>query len=174
MSRAQNKYKREHVAWADELQSRFNKKGETHVKQKPVITSEFKHSMTEQFTCPFCLGIHKLQSYLISTKKGIHHGLAQCPECNHKCRMSTLTGAMTPTEYANYIYSQVKSGIWQKIPFDKWKKRLYKLGWAGEFWKRYQELKAQDADGEPVSTAEQEHYESEWEAYEAKLRSNVK
>lgn len=174
MSRGYKKYKREHVAWADEIQAKFNARGEPKVKQKPVTTFEGKYSMTEQFACPFCLAIHEFRRYLISTKKGIHQGLAECPECKNKCRITTLTGAMTPTEYADYIYTQVRSGIWQKIPFNKWKQRLYKLGWAGEFWKQYKKLKAQDADGTPIDDEREKEIEQDWEAYEERYGGEVK
>ena len=140
----------------DRSQSKFTNTGQAKVKQKPKITMESRFSMTEQFACPFCLGLYKLQQYLISTKHGIHQGLAQCPECKNKCRFTTLTGRMTPEEYAEYIHNQVKSGIWQKMPFNKWKERLYKIGWAQKFWKRYNELKAESKESDALSEFEKE------------------
>jgi len=148
MSRSKKVQKIQYRTGKDKKQTRFNPVGKTELKRPPKITIEQKHSMTMQFACPFCLGLHTFQQYLMSTKKGIHQGLAQCPECNNKCRFSTLTKAMTPEEYADYIYGQVRSGIWQKMPFNKWKDRLYKLGWSHGFWKRYKELKSQDTDSE--------------------------
>lgn len=166
MSRAHKKYRREAEAWRDKWQATFSKTAIIKKKQPPKTTVESKYSSDELFACPLCLALYKFQQYLISTKHGFHQGLAQCPECNNKFRIKTLTKAMTPTEYAEYIHNQALSGIWQKMPFQKWKERLWKLGWASEFWRRYRELKAEDTDKEPIPPELEKQIEDDWEAYE--------
>jgi transcription elongation factor Elf1 len=157
MGKGRQKWKREHLAWADKKQAKFDHEGQMKVSKKPIITVQSRYSMTQQFACPFCLGIYEFQRFLISTKKGIHQGLVECPECKNKCRISTLTGKMTPEEYAEYIYNQVRSGVWQKMPFSKWSDRLKRIGWAPRFWKAYHQLKSEDTESD---------IEEQWDAYQ--------
>ena len=161
-----SKQKREHVAWRDEIQAKFNPTGTAEIRRKPVTIIEEKYKTDDKFACPFCLSQHKFHEYLISTKKGIHQGLAECPECKNKCRFTTLTKPFTPEEYADHLYAQVRTGIWQKIPFDKWKRRLYNIGWASRFWTRYKELKAQEIDETPIDKEQEKQIEMDWDAYE--------
>lgn len=158
------KFKEQMKAHKDEQQAKFNTQGQATLKQKPKITIESRYSMTEQFACPFCLGLHKLQKYLISTKKGIHQGLAECPECHNKCRFTTLTEINTPEQYAEFAYPYSSSGFWQKVPFNKWKDRLYRLGWAPRFWNRYQQLKAESIEDNVDSEFERQQLEWATEA----------
>jgi len=166
MSRAVKKYRREEKAYKDRKQSVFTKTATIKSKQKPKVGVESLYSMTEQFACPFCLGLHKFQQYLISTKHGIHQGLGQCPECNNKFRFRTLTQITTAKQYAEFAYPYSASGFWQKVPWSKWKDRLYKIGWSQAFWHRYHELKGEDVDKQPLSDEQEDKIEDDWEAYE--------
>lgn len=98
----------------------------------------------KQVMCAYCLYTGKLSEFLISTKKGFHKSQAKCPDCKNGQLIKTLSTNMTPEEYAEFIYSNKGYGVWQKMPFAKWKERLYQIGWAGAFWTKYKELKAQD------------------------------
>lgn len=158
--------RRENKAKKDVKQSKFSPVGTAEIREKPKVTVQSKYAMHMSFACPICLGVHEFHTYLMSTKRGIHQGLALCPECNNKFRFRTLTQPMTPAEYADYIFAQAKTGIWQKIPWDKWKQRLYKLRWSEDFWHRYQQLKAEDVDKEEVSEEREEQIKEDWEAYE--------
>ncbi len=128
----------------DEQQAKFATDGTTRTVKKVHAIIGFTHQPTEQFACPFCLGIRMLRSYFISTKKGIHQGMGKCPECENKFRFRTLTEITTATQYAEFAYPYSASGFWQKVPWNKWKDRLYRIGWTREFWHRYHELKGED------------------------------
>lgn len=143
MSKAQRKCRREDKASRNNKQATFTKIAKLKLKQQPKIETFFKYGATKVFYCPFCLGIHPFSKYLISTKKGYHKGLMQCPECNNKFRITTLTEIASPEEYAEFVYPYSASGFWQKVPWTKWKERLYGIGWAQRFWKRYKELKGE-------------------------------
>jgi len=111
-------------------------------KQKPRTLQTY--TITTPVLCPFCLHIGKINEFLISTKKGYHRNLGQCPECNNKMRLSTLTAEWTPEQFAEFAYNYATSGYWQKVPFKKFNNRLYKIGWAKKFWDRYKQLKGED------------------------------
>jgi len=138
------KWRREQKAKDDNRQSRFTKTGTVQepIKMTTIIGQVIP--VTEQFSCPFCLGIYPLQKYLISTSKGYHRGLAKCPECGNQMRFESLTKQWTPEQYAEWCYPYSASGFWQKVPFTKWKDRLYKIGWSSRFWSRYRQLKGED------------------------------
>ena len=160
MSRAQKKYRREEKAYKVKGQTMFNAESALKTRRQPKISLESKYSMTEQFACPFCLGLHEFRKYLISTKKGYHQGLAQCPECKNKCRFTTLTQITTAEQYAEFAYPYSGSGFWQKVPWNKWKDRLRRIGWAQAFWHRYMELKGEDK--EPTVSDELYNAQEEW------------
>lgn len=138
------KWRRERKAKQDKQQTRFTKTGSVMKPVQVVTVIGQTRSMTEQFACAYCLHIDKLQRFLISTRKGYHRGLAQCPECKNKMRMSTLVATWTPEEYAEYVIGAMLSGFFQKIPYRKWSERLYKLGWSARFWRRYKQLKGEE------------------------------
>lgn len=108
--------------------------------QKPSITKQVVNP-TEQVMCPFCLYQDKLQSFFISTKKGISQAKAQCPECHNGMLMRTLLADMTPEQYAEWVWNYRSRGFWQKCKFSDWKVRLKNIGWAKRFWDKYKEIK---------------------------------
>jgi len=109
---------------------------------------------TSIVSCPFCLYTAKTTAFLVQTKKGYSYALAKCPDCKNGMRMESLTSNWTPEQYAEWCYEYAASGFWQKVPFNKWKERLNKIGIAGKFWARYKELKH---EGEEESI--EEYYE---------------
>jgi len=114
------------------------------------------------YFCPFCLHTDKYTKFLISTPKGYHRGLGQCPECGNKMQLRTLLAEMTPEQYAEFAYPYSASGFWQKVPFEKWRERLYKMGWAHRFWGRYKQLKGEDGTesyGEYLERKQREEYD---------------
>jgi len=119
--------------------------------------------------CPFCLYIGKLKEFLISTKKGISQKKAKCPECKNGMMMRTLVASWTPEEYAEFAYPYSASGFWQKVPFDLWKKRLHKLRWSYQFWKRYKELKGSGEDEGYEATMERQ--QEEWAKEEGLIQT---
>ena len=114
------------------------------------------------FLCPFCLHLDRLEKYMISTKKGYHQSMAQCPECKNKMLIRSLTSKWTPEQYADWVYPYSVDGFWQKCKYDIWKKRLYIIGWSTRFWNRYMQLK-----GEPKPESYEEYVQrkqkEEWE-----------
>lgn len=143
---ASRKYKKLWKASQDRDQATLVSETEKGIRAQHWKIAIKSLDMNQQYMCPFCLGIAKLRKYLISTSKGIHKSLVLCPECKNQCKMSTLTADMTPEQYADFAYGYVGFGFWQKVPFDKWKERLRKIGWSYRFWKRYKQLKGEDID----------------------------
>lgn len=113
-------------------------------------------------TCPFCLSLNRVRTFLISTKKGFDRGLGKCPSCGQKMKLQTLVKMETwkPEEYAAFVFDYRKSGFWQKIKFAEWKNRLKLMGWTKPFWDEYKRLRG-DADPE-----KDKMFEEEWNAYE--------
>ena len=129
------------------------KTGCTTIKTESFFTTADANQL---IMCPFCLHTSKLSNFIISTKKGIHQGLGQCPECKHCARWHTLTAEWTPEQYAEWVFQYSTSGFWQKTPFKTWSSRLKKIGWAYKFWKRYKQLKAETGAEEPTIIEKQE------------------
>jgi len=158
------KWRREIKANLDKNQPKLapnNLSGVTTIKQPIIIQT---HSTDDQVMCPFCLYINKLNTFLISTKKGISTSKAKCPDCGNEMMMRSLTKEMTPEEFAEWCYLYAASGYWQKVPFKKYVDRMYKLGWSYRFWKRYKQLKGEDTTEiyqDYVMRKQQEEYEAE-------------
>jgi len=127
----------------------------------PTSTSsaEVTDETQKQVMCAYCLHTGPLNQFLISTKKGFHHSQTKCPDCQNGQLMRTLIDPMTPDQYAEFIYSQKQYGVWQKMPFEKWRQRLIEIGWAPQFWARYNELKAQDISSDDFTRRDREAYE---------------
>lgn len=140
------KYLREQRAKHDRDQATLEPKSKTGIKVKFYKLDMEGEDANQRYMCPFCLHQDKLRYFLIQTGKGIHRGLAECPECKNKCKLSTLKADMTPEQYADFAYGYKGFGFWQKVPFETWKERLYKIGWAHRFWERYKQLKGEDEE----------------------------
>jgi len=138
----------------DKQQVRFGKQAEV-IQPKPTETTQFTSvNFNELVMCPFCLFQGKLSQFLISTKKGISQGKAQCPECHNGMLMKSLWSDMNAKEYAKWVYGYSKSGFWKKCPFNTWKARLKKVGWSYDFWNTYKGLKGTDYAESVFSDAE--------------------
>lgn len=145
MSREQRKYRREELAKANLGQLTFSKDGEIR-ERKRILISSSSIDVTKLVMCPFCLRKNKIQRFLVSGKEGISKSRAQCPECQVGMMMATLLRDWDPISYADFVFGYRKSGFFQKIKFDEWKKVLYDMSWAKEFWDHYKNLKAEGSD----------------------------
>lgn len=141
-----SKWKRSIKAERDRQQTRLDPGSRRGCTPPMRIISGYTLDPTARYFCPFCLHIDRYTAFLISTSKGYHRGMGQCPECKNKMKLKTLLQEMTPEEYAEFAYPYAASGFWQKVPFEKWRKRLYEMGWAPRFWGRYKELKGEDQE----------------------------
>jgi len=139
-----SKWKRDMKAMDDKHQTVFAPDTPTGVakRQKTIVNIQIAH--TGIYSCPFCLYQAKIEHFLISTKKGFHKGLGQCPDCQNKMRFRTLTAEWTPEDFAEWCYGYSADGYWQKVPFSKFSDRLYKIGWSKRFWDKYKQLKGED------------------------------
>lgn len=74
------KYLREQTAKHDRDQATLEPQSKTGIKVKFFRLDTEGEDANKEYMCPFCLHIDKLKYFLIETGKGIHRGLAQCPE----------------------------------------------------------------------------------------------
>lgn len=160
MSRAHKKYIREEKAKYDKVQTIFGEKGKVRHRPEYTVESGFTLDVSMKVHCPFCLYDDKLQAFLVSTKKGLSQSRAKCPICNNGMLMRSLTAEMTPEEYAQWCFEYSGSGFWQKVPFNTWKERLFKMGWAYRFWSMYKELKGDS--GKETYADHMEQAAKEW------------
>jgi len=144
MSKLDKKWKRERQASADKSQSTIAPYGKQgyKLKEAPPVTQTY--TIDEPVMCPFCLHIGKINEFLLSTKKGFDKRLGQCPECENKMMIRSLTAEWTPEQFAEWVYNYVESGYWQKVKFDKFRERLNKIGWSYRFWTKYKQLKGEE------------------------------
>ena len=145
MVMSHRKYVREQKAKSDEQQATLNPKNPSFIQHKKQIEVNIAETFSATYRCPFCLGLNKINAYLISTKKGYNKGLGHCPECNNKMQLKTLTAEMTPEQFAEFAFGYSSSGYWQKVPFSKFNSRLKLIGWLERFWNEYRKLKG-DSD----------------------------
>jgi len=164
------RYVRDQQSKKDEKQARFDNSGEVNV-SKPANTAVFiSVNFNEKVWCPFCLYEAKLSRFLVVGKHGYQQGTAHCPECNNTMRMASLWNDWDAKKYAEWAFDYRLSGFWQKCPFAKWKERLFKIGWAHEFWTRYKALKGEaetDEIFDSANTQARAHEEEEWKKYVA-------
>jgi transcription elongation factor Elf1 len=146
MGMSHRKYKREEKAKEDKYQTMLNPKSPSFIKEKQQQKVEVTVKYTGEYRCPFCLHLDKINAYLISTKKGYHHGLGKCPECGNQMQLKSLTAQWTPEQFADFMYEYSRQGGWQKVPFMKFNERLKLIGWAERFWSRYKQLKGDSTD----------------------------
>jgi hypothetical protein len=101
--------------------------------------------MNKPVTCPFCLGLSEFHRFLMSTKQGISHSLGVCPLCGQGLQLKTLKlmSECTPEQFAEWIHKY--KGFWRKVTnFNRFRDRLWIMGWTKPFWRRYYALKAED------------------------------
>jgi len=132
---------------------------EREKKQLKAGAEYYVANMEIKYACPFCLHIAQLKEYLISTKKGIHQGLGECPECHCKMQFKSLKAEWTPEQYAEWVFEYAARGFWQKIPWATWKRRLEELGWAQRFWDKYKQLKGENPSEGAYPEDSQEQYD---------------
>ena len=96
---------------------------------------------TDVVTCPFCLYIGRLWEFQYMLPTGKMSKMARCPDCHNRMQLRTLTQDMTVEQYAKWCFEYALSGFWDKVPFQKFRNRLYKLRIANRFWNEYSRLK---------------------------------
>jgi transcription elongation factor Elf1 len=170
-------FKREMAAHNDKQQLQFtvmgtlmNNPNKQAVIEKPTI------DWTKKETCPFCLSWQPLSAYLISTKKGIHHGLGKCKACGNGLRLKTLftLGQGTPEAYAKFITEYPSDAFFKKIKWEKWKNRLKMMGWTKRFWDEYRYLNPKDNEEEtPEDLEKWDDYDREETKREFELRQKT-
>lgn len=138
------KMKREQKAYDDQAQAILAPENPNFVRERGRVITTASMAHTGKYMCPFCLHIGKLQQFLVSTKKGISQKTAKCPECHNTMRMKTLTYDFTVEQFAKWCAEYALSGYWQKVPFEKFNRRLKMLGIRYRFWKAYKTFKGED------------------------------
>ena len=136
------KYDREFVARQDEDQTIFVA---GQVTERPRPRSEVVPK-NERAMCPFCFYVDRPDRFIISTRKGFHKGLGQCPHCQMRAQWKTLNRKWTAEEYAEWVYAYKADGFWQRINFNEFKKGLQLQGWTAPFWLKYNALKSSGED----------------------------
>jgi transcription elongation factor Elf1 len=153
----------------DRKQQLFNAEGVAKRKEPPKVEVTTVLDIKQAVMCPFCLYENHLQVFLVSTKKGISQSKAKCPECKNGMLMRSLTADLTVEEYAEWCFGYVADGFWKKVPFERWKSRLFHLGWSQRFWERYKQLKGDsgiESYEEHIMQQQQEaheHEEDDWQ-----------
>ena len=140
--RTHRKYLREELAKADYSQAYFTREGQIEALRTAAFKEGTGLDLNKIVFCPFCLADDKVQRFLVSTKKGISTGRAQCPTCGQGMMLRNIVKDWTPETYAKWVYEYSGSGFWQKINFELWKDRLYARGWSQAFWDVYRQLKS--------------------------------
>lgn len=160
-------YRMREKAHDDKHQLRLGTDGKLKPLKAMQVTQFTSVNYNMRVMCPFCLHDDKLQAFLVSTKKGISQSKAACPECKNGMMMKSLTTEWTPEQYAEWVYDYRKSGFWQKVPFSKWKERLYKMGWSHRFWTKYKQLKGEDKSEDYFDHLDQAQKDAEeqWREY---------
>lgn len=100
----------------------------------------------------------------MSTKSGISRSNAECPACHVGMRFTSLLRDWTPETYADWVFAYRRSGFFQKINFQAWRAKLATIGWAADFWARYNGLKAEATDDDGESYADRMNRMGEEEA----------
>ena len=112
------------------------------IKEEPSLTADFIR-LNPDVCCPFCLHLGKIRDFRVPTKHGYSKKRAQCPECNNLMQIRSLTQAMSPEQYAQWVFDYSLSGFWQKCPFHKFADRLKRMGISYRFWAKYKQLKGE-------------------------------
>ena len=99
------RYKRDEALKDDKNQSRLDFAQQTGLKPvQPKVTVNVTEKYTEEYSCPFCLHMDKINAFLISRKTGYDKRLGLCPECKNQMMLKTLTAKMTPEDYAQFMF----------------------------------------------------------------------
>jgi len=115
-------------------------KNQNYLAQKMI---QFKDN--QNVFCPFCLHRDLINKFLVSTKEGFSRRFGKCPECQNNMLLETLIRMleMNAKGYADFVYNYPNAEFWRKVSpkFDIWKKRLWNLNMANDFWEEYKQLK---------------------------------
>lgn len=118
--------------------------------QKKLSVDEPKPSFTVEvqqiepwmtYRCPFCLGEYPSYRFEVHLKSGKKSGKGICPECGQHFLWKTLVSDMTPVQYAEWLYSYMGYGGYQKVSWEKLKLRLKQMGIANTFWEAWKAAK---------------------------------
>lgn len=122
----------------------------------------------KQFTCPYCLYSTRITQFLIRLKHGNYSEKRfHCPDCGQIMNKETLTREQSIEEYAEWI---LDTNAWERISFNKFKKRLKEMGISYQFWAHYKKYKAEVM--EQKGEEEYEQYEASQEEW-AKERGYI-
>jgi hypothetical protein len=146
MSRDAKRYRRQEKAKQDLAQLTFGSSGEVTPRKKVMFSSEAV-DLSQEVMCPFCLEKGVLQRFIVSTKTGISQKKALCPFCGVGMMMRNLLRKWDPITFADWVFGY-RRGFFQKVDFPAWRKKLFDMGWAGEFWRHYNALKGEDKAAE--------------------------
>lgn len=125
-------------------QAKFGKDGTVLTTVVGMYAEQSSVDVLQLVHCPFCLGEDTMQTFLISTKKGLSLSKGECRMCGHGMMLRNLLSMKsTPEKYAEWVWSYARSGFWQKIQFNEWKNRLEEMGWSRPFWDKYKALKTE-------------------------------
>jgi len=138
-----SKWRRERKAKDDPKQAQIAPDLPTGCREPLMLTRSEVWTISEPVMCPFCLHIGKIGEFLISTRKGFHKGLGECPECHNKMQLRSLTADWSPEQFAEWVYKYATQGYWQRVNFKKFNERLRKIGWSWKFWSKYKQLKGE-------------------------------
>ena len=145
----------------DKSQMKLNPRSKAVIEKRDKgISTEYTFKQPTYF-CPFCLYYGVIRDFETKTKRGNISKLYKCPDCSNGMRKKTLTTRMSTTEYAEWVFDYSHSGFFQKTPFKKWCSRMWRLGIATAFWKRYKELKGQPTDEEQME-ADFDEQQRQW------------
>lgn len=104
---------------------------------KPVkITIEMK---SQEVTCPFCLYTANMTQFFIKLKGGKpSEKRFKCPDCGLIMRKKTLVVEMSVEEFAEWTFMMQQ---WDRIDFEKFRRRLKEMGISYQFWAAYKKAK---------------------------------
>lgn len=94
---------------------------------------------TQEVTCPFCLYTHYISKFYIRISHGkVSEKRFKCPDCGQVMMKKTLTQEMSTEEFAEWM---LMMGQWDRVSFDKFRKRLKEMGISYQFWSAYKKAK---------------------------------
>ena len=143
---------------ADQTKLYIKKSGEMKpVQARTKVEIIYK---AKEFSCPFCLYSAPITKFLIKLKHGNYSEKRfHCPDCGQIMNKQTLTRVQTIEEYAQWI---LDAGAWDRISFNKFKKRLKEMGISYQFWGHYKKCKAEAMKAATEEEEESYQAQEEW------------
>jgi len=129
---------RDNVSKLDENQLIFIN-GE--LKQKPKRADTL--AQEKICLCPFCFFYGQTYQFALSTGKGFHRSLGQCPNCKNKVRWTTLKRKWTLPEFVKFCYEYSRQGFWDKVKYKDFNHGLFVRGKLDAFWTMYRARKGE-------------------------------